>query len=85
MNAARAHRAGQRWQTSERQGVSHREAGSAGGKSRRWAPPRPAGLRQEVVGRWLIGEASQVELAREYNVSRSTVRRWCAEAEESGV
>jgi transposase-like protein len=31
--------------------------------------------------RWAMEESTQVELAREYGVSRSTMRRWCADVE----
>lgn len=64
--------------------MTHQEAGRAGGKERRWAPPRPPETRDEVVLRWFLGEATQVELAREHGVCRSTVRRWCSEMEEHG-
>jgi transposase-like protein len=75
---------GARWTTQTRRGISHREAGSKGGASRRWAPPRSPLTRAEAAMRWAMGESTQAELAGEYGVSRSTVRRWCSaiEAEE---
>jgi Helix-turn-helix domain len=76
--SARAHRAGTRWTTRHRRGASHREAGAKGGQARCWAPPRSALTRQEAAMRWAMGESTQAELATEYDVSRSTMRRWCA-------
>ncbi len=74
--------AGRRWRTARRAGESHREAGSKGGAARCWAPPRSIQTRREAAGRWLVGDGTQAELAAEYGVSRSTMRRWCAAAEE---
>jgi hypothetical protein len=73
---------GRRWQTKGRRGLSHREAGRAGGAARHWAPPRSAETRQEVALRWLLGEGTQAQLARQYGAALSTVRRWCSQFED---
>ena len=71
-----------RWrQTAPRAGASHREAGREGGRARNWRAPLAAETRQEVALRWHLGEASQADLAAEYGVALSTVRRWCAQFE----
>jgi hypothetical protein len=73
---------GRRWQTQQRQGASHQEAGRQGGQSHRWAPPRSAATQEEAALRWQMGEGTQAALAVEYGVALSTVRRWCAAREE---
>jgi hypothetical protein len=83
----RDHMAGRRWQTRERAGPSHAEAGRAGGRGHRYRGGGP-GLgaakttRAEAALRWAMGDATQRELAREYGVCRTTMRRWCAAFEE---
>lgn len=67
---------GYRWQTKERQGLSHREAGRRGGRERRWSAPRSPQTRFEAAMRYWGGEGTQTALAVEYGVSRSTMRRW---------
>jgi transposase-like protein len=74
--------AGRRWQTQERRGLSHREAGQPGGKRSGYAPPRSPETRQEVALRWLLGESTQAALAREHGVALSTIRRWCSTFDE---
>lgn len=80
---------GRRWETQERVGLSHREAGRQGGRGHRYNGGGPglghaAATREEVALRWFSGEKTQAALAEEYGVARSTIRRWCSEREESG-
>lgn len=73
---------GRRWLTEQRQGLSHREAGSRGGQARCWAPPRSPQTREEAALRYWMGEATQAELCQVYAVSRTTMRRWCSSFNE---
>lgn len=78
--------AGARWTTRDRHGASHHEAGRQGGRGHRYRGGGPGlghapSTRQEVAIRWFMGEATQVQLAEEFSVARSTVRRWCAQFE----
>jgi hypothetical protein len=73
---------GNRWTTTRRAGLSHREAGRAGGQRRVWAPPRSPGTQEEAAMRWHMGESTQAALAREYGVALSTMRRWCDRYEQ---
>lgn len=75
--------AGARWQTTRREGETHREAGRQGGRGHSYRGGGPglghaAQTKAEAAMRWWMGEATQAELAMEYSVSRSTIRRWCS-------
>jgi hypothetical protein len=80
--------AGRRWQTGARAGLTHAEAGRAGGRGHHYRGGGPGlgaarATKAEAALRWAMGDATQRELAREYGVCRTTMRRWCREFEEA--